>query len=254
MIRGSERLSIAPSPQSTVSTTSEYTVRDQQRMTKARRYFAWQSEISKAALGRRVLEVGCGLGNFTQHLLDRELILGLDIDEQCIALHRERFANIANVRQMVLDALDPAFLDLREQRVDSIACLNVLEHIADDRLMLQRFAAILPAGGRVVLMIPAFRSLYGPIDTNLGHYRRYTKRSLSETAASAGLRPLSMRFMNVAGFFGWWANARLFRREEQSDSQIEVFDRWIVPIQSTIERWIPPPVGQSIFAVLEKTA
>jgi SAM-dependent methyltransferase len=223
-------------------------------MTKAKRYFAWQSEVSRSALGKRVLEVGCGLGNFTEHLLDRELVVGLDIDPHCVALHRERFAQHANVRQMILDAQDPAFLELRRERIDSIACLNVLEHIEDDRLTLARFAAVLPPGGRVVLLIPAFRALYGPIDANLGHYRRYTKRSLAETAAAAGLRPKTLRFMNVVGFFGWWANAKILRREEQSGGQIEMFDRFVVPVQAALERWIPPPVGQSIFAVLEKPA
>jgi SAM-dependent methyltransferase len=223
-------------------------------MTKARRYFAWQSEVSKSALGRRVLEVGCGLGNFTEHLLDRELVVGIDIDAKCIALHRRRFANQANVRQLTLDAQNPAFLNLREEGFDSIACLNVLEHIADDGLTLRRFAEVLQPGGRVVLLVPAFPALYGPIDANLGHYRRYTKRSLAAAAESAGLRPKTLRFMNVVGFFGWWANAKLFRREEQSGGQIEVFDRFIVPVQAALERWIAPPVGQSIFAVLEKPA
>lgn len=254
MIKGSERFLIAFSPDFAVSTTSEYTVRDQQRMTKAKRYFAWQSAVSKAALGQRVLEVGCGLGNFTEQLLDRQLVVGIDIDSQCVALHRERFAAYPNVRQMVLDAQDPAFLDLRRERIDSIACLNVLEHIEDDRLTLSRFAAVLPPGGRVVLLVPAFRALYGPIDANLGHYRRYTKRSLADTATAAGLRPKTLRFMNVVGFFGWWVNAKVLRRQEQSGGQIEVFDRFIVPVQAALERWIPPPVGQSIFAVLEKPA
>lgn len=223
-------------------------------MTKARRYFAWQSAVSKAALGRRVLEVGCGLGNFTEHLLDRELVVGIDIDARCIQLHRERFAGKDNVRQMVLDAQDPAFLDLRREGIDSIACLNVLEHIEDDTLTLSRFATVLPPRGRVVLLVPAFRALYGPIDANLGHYRRYTKRSLAATARAAGLQPKTLRFMNVVGFFGWWVNAKILRRQEQSGGQIEMFDRWIVPVQSVVERWLEPPVGQSIFAVLEKPA
>lgn len=252
--KGFGEVPIAFSPDFAVSTTSEYTVRDQQRMTKAKRYFAWQSEVSKAALGRRVLEVGCGLGNFTEHLLDRELVVGIDIDAQCVALHQQRFARHSNVRQMELDAQDPAFLSLRNDRIDSIACLNVLEHIEDDRLTLSRFAAVLPPGGRVVLLVPAFRALYGPIDANLGHYRRYTKQSLAETANAAGLRAKTLRFMNVVGFFAWWANAKVLRRQEQSGGQIEIFDRFVVPVQAVLERWIPPPVGQSILAVLEKRA
>lgn len=237
-------------PKLTVS--SDYTVRDQQRMSMAVNYFAWQSRISARALGSRVLEVGCGLGNFTETIANRDLVYGLDIDENCIALHRERFAGRANVRQQLLDALDPAFLALREHRFDSIACLNVLEHISDDLRMLESFREVLEPGGRVVLLVPAFQALYGPIDHYLGHYRRYTKASLAETARAAGLKPLTLRFINLIGFFGWWANAKLFRRTEQSGGQIAVFDRWIVPVQERAEEWVEPPVGQSIFAVLEK--
>lgn len=235
-----------------VSTTSEYTVRDQRRMTKARRYFAWQSNMSAKALGRRVLEVGCGLGNFTEFLLDREAIVGIDIDEECVRLHRERFSGKGHVKSRVLDALDPAFLELAGENIDSVACLNVLEHISDDRLTLERFQQILPSGGRVVLLVPAFKALYGPIDANLGHYRRYTKRSLRETAEAAGLRAIELRFMNSVGFLGWWANAKLLPREEQSEGQIGLFDNWIVPILARVESMVEPPVGQSIFAVLEK--
>jgi SAM-dependent methyltransferase len=235
-----------------VSTTSEYTVRDQKRMTQAKRYFAWQSRISAAELGPRVLEVGCGLGNFTEFLLDRERVVGIDIEAECVGLHQQRFRGRKNVRSMALDALDPAFLDLKHEGIDSIACLNVLEHIPDDRLTLERFQQILPPGGRVVLMVPAFRALYGPIDANLGHYRRYTKEMLRSTAEAAGLRARKLRFMNLFGFFGWWVNAKIFRLQEQSDRQVEVFDKLIVPLMSRVESLVEPPVGQSIFAVLEK--
>ena len=41
--------------------------------------------------------------------------------------------------------------------------------------------------------------------------------------------------MNAVGFFGWWVNARVLHRETQSDGQIAVFDRWIVPVSSALE-------------------
>jgi hypothetical protein len=54
------------------------------------------------------------------------------------------------------------------------------------------------------------------------------------------------------GFFGWWVNAKISGREEQSEGQIALFDRAIVPVMSRLESILEPPVGQSIFAVLEK--
>jgi hypothetical protein len=58
--------------------------------------------------------------------------------------------------------------------------------------------------------------------------------------------------MNAAGFFGWWWNARVLRLESQSEAQIEVFDRLLVPLLSRLENCVPPPFGQSVFAVLQK--
>ncbi len=234
-----------------ISVSSDYTVADQQRMTKAKRYFDWQSDLSKAQLGRRILEVGCGLGNFTERLLDRELVVGIDIDPHCIQHHRTRFAGQPQIRSRVLDALDPAFLELRHERIDSIVCLNVLEHIEQDQTVLERMQQVLPSGGRVVLMIPAFMALYGPIDHHLGHYRRYTRASLIETAARAGLRPRDIRYMNTAGFFGWWLNSKM-GRQQQSEAQIATFDNYVVPVMARVEGWVRPPFGQSLFAVLEK--
>jgi hypothetical protein len=104
----------------------------------------------------------------------------------------------------------------------------------------------------IVLLFPAFPSLFGPIDKNLGHHRRYTRHSISRLAAAAGLRVRKSRYMNLCGFFGWWANAHIFPRESQSQGQIEFFDRYVVPILSRIEGVAPPPFGQSLFVVLEK--
>jgi len=231
---------------------SDYTVRDQERMADAENYFEWQAGITKCQLGRRVLEIGCGVGNFTRHLVDRELVAGIDVDADCIAKAKDRFRDCGNIVHRHLDVMDEAFGTLRAHNFDSVVCLNVLEHVQDDQLALANMASILPVGGKVVLLVPAFSGLYGPIDRHLGHYRRYSKRSLRETAMKSGFVAEKLRYMNFIGFFGWWCNARIFKKQEQSSGQIAIFDRLIVPIQSRIENAMSPPFGQSLFAVLVK--
>jgi hypothetical protein len=113
-------------------------------------------------------------------------------------------------------------------------------------------AAVLPTGGKAVLIVPAFEALYGPIDRHLGHYRRYSKRDLKGLAAAAGFSVKSLRYMNSIGCLGWWVNARILRRTEQSAGQIRTFDRWIVPPLEWLESRMEPPFGQSIFAVLSR--
>jgi SAM-dependent methyltransferase len=232
--------------------SASYTVADQERMTQANNYFAWQGRLVTRELGRRVIEVGAGIGNFTRLLLDREAVFAMDVEPACVDRLRKRFAEHVNVQVMVGDAASGALRDLTSFEPDSCVCINVLEHVEDDHAALENMRAALTVGGVIVLLVPAFPALYGPIDRNLGHYRRYTRRNLIQTARAARLVIRKMHYVNMAGFFGWWINAHLLRLPSQSPAQIGFFDRYIVPPLSRIEGALPPPFGQSLFAVLEK--
>jgi SAM-dependent methyltransferase len=229
----------------------DYMLRDQALMSAAKNYFAWQARLALPKLGRRVLEIGCGTGNFTQHLLDRELVIALDHEPQMLERVRSRFSGAGNLRTVLADAEDAdAIAELARLAPDSCVCLNVLEHIRDDAAALIGMSRAIRSDGAIVLIVPAFPSLYGPVDRKLGHFRRYTTASLTRTAMMAGLSVKEMRYFNAAGFFGWWLNARLFKREAQSAGQIAFFDRWIVPAAARMEKIARPPFGQSLLAVL----
>ena len=231
---------------------SAYNLEDQERMTRAKNYFAWQGRLVLRELGRRVVEVGCGVGNFTRLLLDREAVVGVDIDPGCIRQLIARYGNHANLHAFTCDVASPQFAALGRFRPDSCVCLNVLEHVADDRMALDQMASILVPGGTIALMVPAFPALYGPIDRNLGHHRRYTRGGLARLGEAAGLRLVRARYMNAIGWFGWWANAHVLRRQAQSERQIAIFDRWVVPAAARLEDAARPPFGQSLVAVLRK--
>lgn len=221
-------------------------------MTRARNYFAWLHRVVSRELGRRVVEIGCGVGNFTATLLDRETVIAVDNDLECLARLRDRFPNQPNLHVFVGDVSDGTFLEVARFHPDSCVCLNTLEHVEDDAQALRNMASVLTPRGVVVLLVPAFPALHGPIDRNLEHWRRYRRSDLGRLADAAGLRLRWVRYMNTAGFFGWWMNARILRRDTQSAGQIAFFDRFIVPLMSRVESAIPPPFGQSLLAVMEK--
>ena len=221
-------------------------------MRQAKNYFAWQARLVKREIGRRVVEVGCGIGNFTELLLDRDLVLALDVEPRCVELLRARFPGQNNLHAFIGDGASTTLGNLAHFRPDSCVCINVLEHIDRDGDALKGMSSVLMPGGVVVLFVPAFQSLYGPIDRNLGHHHRYNRTSILRLAEAAGLGVEKIRYVNTMGFFGWWVNAHVLRRVTQSEAQIRFFDRYVVPILSPLEEWITPPFGQSLFAVLRK--
>ncbi len=85
------------SPTLTASRAPSYNVADQARMAAAVNYFAWQARLVKPELGQRVIEIGCGTGNFTRMLLDREAVLALDADVDCVERIGTRFSEQGNL-------------------------------------------------------------------------------------------------------------------------------------------------------------
>ncbi len=146
----------------------------------------------------------------------------------------------------ILDPLPP----IREgATLDSIVCLNVLEHIEDDAGALANARQILaPSGGRLVLLVPAHPGLYGPLDRKVGHLRRYTRAGLERALRAAGFRVETLRWFNASGMPGWWLNSRLLGRDRLPAIQVSAFDV-ISRIALPLERWIGPPTGLSLFAV-----
>jgi len=116
---------------------------------------------------------------------------------------------------------------------------------------LLRHQVQVPLLGSVIILVPAGPWAFGRLDERLGHYRRYSKSYSRGLFAEVGLRIELMRYDNFVGIWGWWWNAKMGKLEGQSDAQIRLFDRWVVPIVSRIERLICPPVGQSILVVSE---
>ena len=231
--------------------SAAYTLEDQQRMSKAKNYFAWQHRLIHKELGSRVLEVGCGVGNFTRTLLDREAVIAVDVQPECIERLKLRYPGHDNLHAFLCNVLSPEFRELASFHPDSSVIVNVLEHVEDDVAALKAVASVLTPGGVIVLLVPAFQALYGPIDKNLGHHRRYSRGAIRSLAERTGLRIRKLHYMNSIGFFGWWINAHILKREAQSERQIAIFDRYLVPPMSAMEHLIPPPFGQSLLAVLE---
>lgn len=222
-----------------------------ERMAAAPRYNRWMFDRLRPWVGRRVLEIGAGIGNMSVFFADRERVVLTDTEPYYLGRLRERFADRPQVSvvELRLPAVSPGLV---ADRLDTVVCLNVLEHIEDDRASLQAMHHLLQPGGRLVLLVPSLRALYGTLDEALGHFRRYVPDELSEKLRAAGFRLRHLEYFNLAGVPGWWVAGRLLRRRLIPTGALRWYEA-LVPL-FRLERFLPWRIGQSLIAIGEVPA
>jgi 2-polyprenyl-3-methyl-5-hydroxy-6-metoxy-1,4-benzoquinol methylase len=228
----------------------EFAAVDLRQMQLAIRYTDWIANQIQPHCGPRVLEVGAGIGNISSRLLRHaEYVCALEPNPACFETLGRRLEREPGFecRPWRVEDCDLDFIASR--RIDTIVCVNVLEHVDNDLDALKRLRGLLDGpAGRIALVVPAIPAAYGPIDAALGHYRRYSRARLQSVLTQAGFSVTSLHYSNLIGLLGWFFNARITRRVQQSDTQIRIFDRLIVPWSSPMERFFRPPIGLSLVA------
>jgi len=227
-------------------------IRDLEIMAGSVNYQKWIYDNISMYLGKRVIELGAGIGNFTRLLADREIVVAVDNSEQAVAKLQGRFSQFQNVVPLQIDIEGPELTALKRFDADTLVCINVLEHMKDDAKVLSDMVLLLQPGGTLILLVPAFPFLYGTIDRVVGHYRRYSRKGLAARLKQAGFLVRELYFMNSVSVFGWFLNNRVLKRKEESPSQVAFFDAFVVPLMKTIERAARPPFGLSLIAISER--
>ncbi len=220
----------------------------------ATNYRDWLWDLTAPHMGQRVLEVGAGLGYMTECLGARDRIVALELVPAYLEALRRRFTG-TRIEVVPGDATDPRVFDeLGEGGFDSAMSFNVLEHIEDDIAVLRNVHRSLAPGGRFVCYVPAFPSIYGRMDTEVGHVRRYTRRDFVQRAQSAGFRVPVAEYMNMPGYLAWFVNGRILRSSGVSGGTawLRLYDRTVVRAARLLERAVRPPFGQSLFVVLQR--
>lgn len=220
-------------------------------ISKANMFNKWMFEKIEPYIGKKILEVGAGTGNITQFLLDKGEVTCLDISAKCIEALKERFSNSERVSVFLNDISN---LDnFWEGRIfDTIVCLNVLEHIKNDEEALSNMASLLEKNGRLILLLPTCRWLYGSLDKNLGHYRRYENVQMYEKCKKLDLVLEKEMHFNLLGILGWFLNGKILKRKILPSTQMKLYDL-STPLSRLIENFLQAKIGLSLILILRKT-
>jgi SAM-dependent methyltransferase len=226
-------------------------IKDLLVMSEAVNYQRWILNQFRDFPSKRIVELGAGIGTFTKYLLEKEIVIPIDLHEGCVKILKERFKEYDNVLPRQLDISDPQLIELASYKPDAVITINVLEHIADDMAVIENVFKILSPQGGFLIFVPAFNFLFGKTDMTVGHMRRYSKEELKKKLMEAGFTIKKMHYLNTIGFFGWLIN-KILKREEESIRQVKFFDNIIVPWLSKVEKVFKPPFGLSLVAIAQK--
>jgi cyclopropane fatty-acyl-phospholipid synthase-like methyltransferase len=192
---------------------------------------------------RTVLEIGVGQGSVGVLLARRYEYTGIDLDETALDTARNRFR---------LCGLDPGVLVLggleqvEGRQFDLVCAFEVLEHLEDDVGALVEWGSRVVPGGWIALSVPADPRRFSKADEKAGHYRRYTRKSLSRALDEAGFS--DVRLSNYGFPVGYALEAGrnvVARRYLRTPSSYE--ERTLAS-----GRWLQPP--DSAARIMELTA
>lgn len=213
----------------------------------------WMYETIKPFCRGRILEIGGGIGNISECFLQdgKELVVTELQDEYCEII-RTRLANYPNLKDVIaLDIVDPEF-DTRFGSLfgtfDTVFALNVVEHIADDKKAIANCKKLLKKGGQVIILVPAFQSIFNHFDTALGHFRRYTAKSLRRVFEVNNLQVIHRQYFNLIGIAGWWVSGSLLRKKVIPEGQMKLYN-FFVPVFRIIDKITNKWLGLSVIMV-----
>lgn len=200
-----------------------------------------------------VAEVGAGIGATSEILADADGVaawLCIEPDaaqaaEISEATRRGALPRHCSVFVGTLSDLPP------DAKFDSIVYVDVLEHIEKDREELASAAARLNPGGRLIVLSPAWQSLYSKFDEQIGHYRRYRIRTL-RTIAPPQLAEFESYYLDSVGMLASLANRLFLKQGAPKKAQILTWDRLMVPMSRLLDRLILRRAGRSVVIVWQK--
>ncbi|KKQ48308.1 MAG: putative methyltransferase [Candidatus Shapirobacteria bacterium GW2011_GWE1_38_10] len=216
------------------------------------RYNRWLIGNFRKYLKGKILEVGAGLGGLAKHLPQNSLYLS-DLNPEYFEHLKEEIG-----AQTILLDIENEAPKKYQNFFDAILSSNVFEHIENDQNAFDNCYKLLKDNGHLCLFIPARAEIFGSLDRDMGHFRRYSLEEVKSKAKKSGYKIIEARYANLPGYFTWWGRGVLLGKlinksgKSQTDNLLaRIFDIFITPLL-LLEKFYSPPFGQSVILVAQK--
>jgi SAM-dependent methyltransferase len=202
-----------------------------------------------------ILDIGTGTGANLRLLRDLGYARIIGIDPNDHAIRHCAAKGLGNVQRA-----DVCDLPFSSGSFRLILATDVIEHVEDDGRAMREIARVLAPGGRVLIAVPAFPSLWGLQDVVSHHQRRYRMLSLLTLLKVADLKPLVQFHFNFLLFAPIWLARTIIRISKPDiDSEGQINTPVLNALLTRVFRWdvrlaryMRPPFGVSILVVAER--
>ena len=201
----------------------------------------------KKYLGKKILEVGAGIGSFTKlYLNNANKVVLSEIDNNNYNAIKEKFRNQNKIE--ITNSLTKNI----SKKFDTILYISVLEHIEDDKKEIIDALEKLEKKGNLIICVPAYNHMYSNFDREIGHFRRYEKSFFkSLNLDNAKLKKLC--FIDSCGYILYNLNKLFFKKETYpTKSKIFIWDKIFLPITLIIDLIFFYKIGKNLICVIEK--
>ena len=223
---------------------------------RADKFNKWMFDTIYPFCKGKILEIGSGIGNISQFFLNENASVTLsDIRENYCTQLKERFSDAPTLEDVLqINLTDPDFerkYKEFEKTFDTVFALNVVEHIDDDVLALKNCSFLLKDGGTLLILVPAYQRLYCSFDKELGHYRRYTRKSLRIVFKKNHFHIKHSRYFNAMGILGWIFSGKILKKKTIPEGQMGIYNK-LVPVFKIIDVVFHQALGLSVILVGKK--
>ena len=225
-----------------------------------RNYHHWIFDEIKPFLGKRLAEIGGGIGTFTEIVSSGHLAknsdASLEVFEPSNHLSRQLVKSVGSRHRDLMEAgrlcVIPGYFEPKPDKFDTVIMINVLEHIDDDDQIVRTIYESLCPGGILVIFVPALRWLYSPLDKSVGHHRRYEKTSLQQLCNRHRFQTLKSKYMDLVGILPWFLLNVVGGLQSVNPRLTRWYDKFIVPTTRRIENLGFNFLGKNILMIVKK--
>ena len=203
--------------------------------------------LTKKYFGKKILEVGAGIGSFTNIYKNKNLQIYLsEIDNNNFEILKKKFLNLKEIR------VEKKFIHHIEEKFDTILYLSVLEHIENDKKEINDAINKLDLNGHLIICVPAHNYMYSNFDKEIGHFKRYEEdffRKLNLSNATIK----KVFFIDSFGYLLYFFNKLIFSKEVYpSKFKVLIWDKIFIPLTYIFDFLTFYKVGKNIICIIKK--